>query len=448
MKQLLLKINKLLEVNFNAKHYLQPNEDERRRINLVNYISIISMLNMLVYVVIYTLVDFQLFAPASYFLTLSSFVNVGIIWINKRGKHQLAKILLSLATPFSMLYIATVAFGKDPGFHVYLFVAAIIPLFLWNLRNNIYPVFLISIILIAYFIVEFVPLKLQHQITLSEDYIHIFRQTNIFVCFTAAGLAVVVYQWLHNKTEEQLVIQSEKLKISQKQKDNIYSIIGHDLRGPIGNFVQLTEIYTNNYIDNSEKERLELMSSIHSSSVSIMNLLENLLDWSKMQSGVKEISLSKFSLLDIVNETLTLYDDLLSKEKIHTTVNVKKSIELFADKYMVSTILRNLVSNAVKFTYQSGEITISANEKGSKVEICVGDSGIGLTDTDIKNLFDMEKVYKVTPLSKEKGSGLGLILCKDFVEAHKGKIWVESKVGEGTKFYFTLPKAEKLNLKS
>lgn len=442
MKQLIRKLNKLVEVNSNVEQYLRPDEDEQRRINLVNYFSLISTLTMLVYVFIYGIVDFQFFASASYFLILASSVNVGIIWINKRRKHQVAKLLLALTTPIYILYIATVLFGKEPGFHVYLFVAAIIPLFLWNLRNNIYPALIISSIIIAYFIVEFIPLNVQNHIVLSQGYIDIFRQTNIFVCFIVVGFAVVVYQWLYKKTEEQLVIQSEKLKISQKQKDKIYSIIGHDLRGPIGNFVNLTEIYINNYRNNSEEERLELMHSVHSSSVSIMNLLENLLDWSKMQSRAKEMYFMKFSLLDIVNETLMLFNDLLLKKELHITVKIRKSIELFADKHMVSTILRNLISNSAKFTSQSGKIIISAKENGSKVEICIEDSGIGLSDSDKENLFDMEKVYKITPLSKEKGSGLGLVLCKDFIEEHKGKIWVVSKVGEGTKFYFTLPKVD------
>lgn len=442
MNKTIEKLAKRLEVRISLEKNTGITPDEVRKINQVNYISVLSSLNMLGYVVVYMLLDFSLFSPAIYFLLIASALNFAIIWINKKGKHQLAKLLLAILTPFFMLYIAAIAFGKAPGFQVYLFVAAIIPLFLWNIRSEKITIVIIALTILAYSFVEFAPPIVTPLIELPQNYIYAFRLTNVFFCFTVVGIAVLIHFWLFKKMEKQLLIQTEKLKLTQQQKDRIYSIIAHDLRGPIGNFKGLTEIFIKNYNEHSMDKILELMKAMHKTSGSIQNLLENLLEWSVIQTGKKEKSLKNIRLGKIVENALEIHKDIIESKQQNVSLNIDKNIKIYADRNMVSTLLRNLISNALKFTRKKGNISISAKEVQSKVEVCVADSGLGLSGTELENLFDFQKVNQINPYSKEKGSGLGLLLCKEFVEEHDGKLWVESEVGKGSRFYFTLPRSE------
>jgi signal transduction histidine kinase len=416
-------------------------QDELRRIRIVNYISLISIANMLAYAIFYTVADFRLFRHAVIFLLTASFITLGVIFVNRQGKHLAAKIILSVLTPFVMSYIVIVAFGKAPGFQVYLLVAALIPLFLWDYKNKKYPVIIISAILIVYAFVEFFPPLMQPKILLSENYVYFFRLTNVFVCFVAAGTAIGIYLYLFRKTEKQLLKQTEELKISQAHKDKVYSIIAHDLRSPFGIFANLTDLFLENYSDHSDEQRLKIIQSMQHTSASLQNLLENLLDWSKMQSGNLEKSLKHLNLRKIAEESLALHKDLILKKEQEIEVDIDPGLLIYADKHMISTVFRNLISNAIKFTEQYGKISITALGNRTKIQVCIKDTGIGLSEKDIKNLFDIRNLDKISGESKERGSGLGLLLCKDFIESHEGKVWVESEPGKGSKFCFTLPKS-------
>lgn len=446
MNKIIGAIGKFLDVEIPDGLSSKISLDEQRRIRLINYISLISIVNMLSYVVIYCVVDPVLFSHASIFLSLSSIFTFGIILINKQGKHQLAKLLLAGITPLSMSYIAIVVFGKAPGFQVYLFVAAIIPLFLWDFEQIKYPVTFIIIILLVYTFIEFFPPLFLPKISLPESYIHIFRLTNVAVCFVAAGLAIITYQVLYRKKEKQLIKQTEELKISQAHKDRVYSIIAHDLRSPFGTLAGLTELFIEEYDEHSDRDCIEIIKSMQHTSASLQNLLENLLDWSRMQSGNLEKSLKHLNLRKIAEETLALHKELIVKKGHITEVDIDSNLVAYADRHMVSTVFRNLISNAIKFTSQQGKISISAKGNHNKIKVCIKDSGIGLSKHDLENLFDIQRVDKISTRGQEKGTGLGLLLCKEFVESHEGEVWVKSEPGRGSEFCFTLPKSERMDL--
>jgi signal transduction histidine kinase len=441
MSKIWNKFIKYLDVKFSDEVLSKLSQDELRKIRLVNYISLISIINMLSYAILYILLDFRLFQYACIILSIASVLTFGIIIINKQGYYLLAKILISVLTPFYMSYIAAVVFGTAPGFQVYLFVAAIIPLFLWNYEQKKYPILIIAAILIVYALIEFFPPFVQPRIVLPENYVYYFRLTNVSVCFLAAGLAIGTYQFLYRKKEEQLIKQTEELKISQAHKDQVYSIIAHDLRTPFGTFAGLTELFIDEYDEYSDENRLEIIRSMQHTSVSLQNLLENLLDWSRMQSGYLEKSLTHLNLRKIAEESLSLHKELIRKKEQKTEVDIDSDLMIYADQHMVSTVFRNLISNAIKFTTQHGKIYISAKGNHKKIQVCIKDSGIGLSKSDLKNLFDIQSAGKISGSNREKGSGLGLLLCKDFIESHDGKVWVESEIGRGSKFCFTLPKS-------
>lgn len=435
------KIAKFPDVSFSEDELKSVGPDEQRRINLVNYIGLISIANMAGYALVYTLLDFRLFLHAILFLALSTIITLAIIIVNKNGKYSASKILLATITPLFMFYIAAVVYGKAPGFQVYLFVAAIIPLFLWNYRQRKYPIIIIAAILFAYVLVEFFPPLFQPVIVLPENYIYYFRLTNISVCFIAAGAAIGTYQFLYRKKEEQILKQTEELKISQAHKDKVYSIIAHDLRSPFGTFANLTEVFIDEYDEHSDSSRIEIIQSMNQTSGSLQNLLENLLDWSRMQSGSLEKSLKHLNLRKIAEESLALHKDLILKKEHNTELEIDSGIMIYADHHMVSTVFRNLISNAIKFTTKKGKISISAQSNHKKIRVCVEDTGSGLSEMDLNNLFDIRNTENIATKSAAKGSGLGLLLCKEFIESLDGKVWVESEIGRGSRFYFTLPKS-------
>ncbi|MEE9431342.1 MAG: PAS domain S-box protein [Melioribacteraceae bacterium] len=242
------------------------------------------------------------------------------------------------------------------------------------------------------------------------------------------------------RMNEMLQESEERLKELNGSKDKFFSIISHDLRSPFTSITGFSEVMMEDIDTLSKEEIKDFASSIHKTSKNVYNLLENLLQWSRIQTGRIEFNPNKISLSEVVDEVIALYQVNAARKKITLFSNLEVEIFIRADKFMLETILRNLISNSIKFTKQTGEISISAKElkNENKVEITVEDTGVGMS-SDIKNkLFKIDEHVTTKGTDKEKGTGLGLILSKEFVEKHEGEIWVESELGVGSKFKFTL----------
>ena len=237
----------------------------------------------------------------------------------------------------------------------------------------------------------------------------------------------------------------EALKESNKTKDKFFSIIAHDLRGPLGNITALSEMMVNKDIGKCNPESVKKMfEMIHKSSERTFGLLENLLEWSRIQTGRIVFNPVKINSQDLIEEAIAVAEINASKKNIQISVITDKYFVVYADVHMISTVIRNLLSNAIKFTPDGGSVKVNCtralNEKGEKIiKIVVSDTGIGMRPENINNLFKIEESKSSPGTAGEKGSGLGLILCKEFVEKHGGKIWVESEIDKGSTFYFTIP---------
>ena len=224
-------------------------------------------------------------------------------------------------------------------------------------------------------------------------------------------------------------------------KDKFFSIIAHDLKTPFNALLG----YANLIAVSIEKSDLALTSKyanqIHTSSVNAYNLLENLLIWSGSQTGSFKFSPEVVSIKNSVSENIKLVVNQALVKNINVLNEVDKK-DVLADKYMIDTVIRNLLTNAIKFTHPDGEIRVSSFEKENKIEICVADNGIGIEKEDIDKLFRIDTKHTTTGTMEEKGTGLGLLLCKEFIEKHGESLWVESEPGKGSKFKFTLKKAD------
>jgi signal transduction histidine kinase len=170
-----------------------------------------------------------------------------------------------------------------------------------------------------------------------------------------------------------------------------------------------------------------------------MDLLLNLMEWSRSQTGRMEFNPEYFDLASSINKIILLYVDIAEQKSITIKNILPYKASVFADIAMISTVLRNLISNAIKFTMPGGKIIVSAMEKQNEIIFSVSDNGVGISKNSIEKLFRIDQSYSTTGTNKETGTGLGLILCKEFVEKNHGKIWVESEEKKGSTFYFTLP---------
>ncbi len=252
------------------------------------------------------------------------------------------------------------------------------------------------------------------------------------------------------KTHLDLYRQSKRLEKQSKElqdlivtKDKFFSIIAHDLRGPLGGFMQLTEMMAADFNDFTNDQQKEMIIELSHSSRNIFNLLENLLEWSRMQQGQVSFLRQDINLQELASECIHTLMDSIRNKSIQIEFDIPDAQKVFADKHMIQSVIRNLVSNAVKFTPRGGKVHISANtsENGTLVFI-VRDTGIGMNHMMISNLFRINVNIRRPGTEGEQSSGLGLLLCKEFVEKHSGELWVESEEGKGSAFYFTIPESK------
>ena len=438
MKGFVQFVSRFVHGNFRADVGNLHTKAEMRRIRLVNYIGLISITSMMSYAVFYMVFDIELFLPAILFLSASSMIALGVIVINNKGFHNLAKILLALLNPMFMSSVSTWIFGPAPGFHTFLFAAIMIPLFLWSVKDLGYLIFFMGLGLSLYIAIEFFPPIFDSLINLPDNYLKTFRSSSILISFIASAAAIIVYIELSNKQETRLVQQAKELEISHQHRDMVYSIVAHDLRGPFKGLMGITDLLLRQFDDRKYLEEIKHIKAIYNSSKVLDNLLDNLLNWAKMQSGNLVIDRKPFNLKNNVDEVISVLNDLLGAKTLTFINKVDPRLHVVADSNMVSTVLRNLLSNAIKFTPKGGEIGITAKLVNRIVELCIHDSGVGIPEDDIKKLFNIQTKLSTSGTNNEKGSGLGLILCKDFIEANGGEIWAKSELGRGSKFYFTL----------
>jgi signal transduction histidine kinase len=242
------------------------------------------------------------------------------------------------------------------------------------------------------------------------------------------------------QSEDKIKQKNVELQKINIEKDKFFSIIAHDLRNPFNLFLGFTKLMAEEMDTLSIKEIHDISSTMRSVSTNLYRLLENLLNWARMQQGLTPFNPEVVQLLLIVNECLSTVLDTAKDKGIEIASDIPGSITVFADIKMLQTVFRNLVSNAVKFTANGGKVDLSAKVIRDKtVEISVIDTGIGMNDEMVDNLFRLDVQTNREGTNGEPSTGLGLMISKDFIEKQGGKLWVKSEEGKGSDFKFTLP---------
>ena len=272
----------------------------------------------------------------------------------------------------------------------------------------------------------------------------IWVQTDKIPFLNAQGDIIGIIGFVVNITErkaadDKIQKMNEELKELNFTKDKFFSIIAHDLKSPFQGLIGYSQILLEQNDTFSADDRKESINSIYQLSKNTFELLDNLLVWSRMQTGRISFDPDIFNLYQELLPTIDILTHAAKKKNITMDNYCDKRIIVQADKNMLSTVFRNLISNAIKFTNQGGRIIVSSERVGKNLELSINDNGVGIEEKVLNNLFRIDQNISRLGTAEEKGTGLGLILCQEMIQMHKGKIWAESVSGKGSKFTFSIP---------
>ena len=259
----------------------------------------------------------------------------------------------------------------------------------------------------------------------------------LLACILAAYILVLAYK--NNNFQNNIIDLNKMVMKDSVEKDKFFSIVSHDLMNPFNALLGFSQMLTVS-AKNGDKEDCEEYSLIvHQSTKRILNLLQNLLVWSRMQNGKMEYTPKSVKIDELVSNTMMIIAPIAQNKEIDLQWNVKNDISATLDSNMIGSVLQNLVTNAIKFTERGGSINVKAYTEANNLNITVSDTGVGMHEDMLGKLFMLDKNSSSRGTDDEVGTGLGLIICKEFIESHQGRIWVESTLGEGSTFCFSIP---------
>lgn len=389
----------------------------------------------------------------SHFLLMVFFIIIGSLFSYYKRNKSLNKKFIEFL--FYVIFFVGIFFGVSittldqlitSAITPFLFICILIPMTLL-----IKPLISFSLFIIAY-ILFYIALPF----TQNNTEVLLSNRVNGFT-FTGIGMFLAFIMWRNTirRFEQERTIKQQKadlensyitlsetaknLTIANATKDKFFSIIGHDLRGPFNGVLGFTELIETEYAQGSTKNLIEYTNFINSSARQAYILLENLLLWANSQRGNLNYEPSLFQINQMIKDIFSLLQATANTKKISLNLNAEKEYFVFLDEKMVETIFRNLISNALKYTRDRGEINVSIAATSDSISISVADNGIGIKPERLEKLFILEHNISTKGTKGENGSGLGLILCKEFVAQNKGSITVKSEPNVGSKFTVTFP---------
>jgi two-component system sensor histidine kinase/response regulator len=258
---------------------------------------------------------------------------------------------------------------------------------------------------------------------------------------TAQNVRILEHTQQVEQLNQKLNKQNQELKEANATKDKFFSIVSHDLRSPFSSIISFTDLLIQS-IDEFNKEKLQDFAiHLKESTENTYKLLENLLNWARAQRGKLTFNPEKIDLYTLVNENIKLLDTIAKEKNLYLSASNFEEVYVIADADMINTVIRNLFSNAIKFTKQGGAIQAKCEylPEDDLIAVSISDNGIGMDDETLNKLFDLSEHHTTRGTNNEPGTGLGLILCKEFIELNSGTIQVKSEQGKGSSFTFTLP---------
>jgi len=259
----------------------------------------------------------------------------------------------------------------------------------------------------------------------------------LMACILAAYILFLAYK--NDRFQNNIIDLNKKVMKDSVEKDKFFSIISHDLMNPFNALLGFSEMITVAAKNGNQEDCVEYSLIVHQSTKRILNLLQNLLVWSRMQNGKMKYTPKPVKIDELISNTMMIIAPIAQNKEINLDWNVNKDITATIDTNMIGSVLQNLVTNAIKFTERGGRVTVNAYTESNHLNFTISDTGVGISEEQLNKLFKLDKTSSSRGTDDEVGTGLGLIICKEFIEAHQGKIWVESIPKEGSTFYFTIP---------
>lgn len=424
-------------------HYEISQENTRRAF----YLSLIAIPVSIIHIVLFALklknvigTEHQWVVSIIYshisILILTTFCSalLFVFFYRSKKNNLLSKICTNV-----ILFFLLIMGGVIASFDQYV-TSAITPFFnttmivglFFLIRPLFSTIYFIASYLVFYFAIS--------QTQVNQD-ILISNQVN-GISISAIGLCLSIILWRSNltriKQRQQITRQNKALFESNAEKDKFFSIIAHDLKSPFNSILGFSDLLVKQMGEKDYDGIDQYADIIQQSSKSAMDLLMNLMEWSKAHTGRMEFQPEYFELNELIKESELLFTGAIIQKKICMTINIPNRTVVFADKNMIRTLMRNLISNAIKFTHSEGSIILSVVKNQDEIIVSVSDTGVGISEESINKLFRIDENYSTLGTQNEKGTGLGLILCKELIEKHSGKIWCESEIGKGSIFYFSL----------
>jgi signal transduction histidine kinase len=290
---------------------------------------------------------------------------------------------------------------------------------------------------------------------LLSNLLYLFSTATLFIGLLVVIILVQIYliKWLTNRNlklliqknhelesiNQKLLLSENRLKKMNMSKDRLFSIISHDLRNPMNALLGLAEILNKNIAKLSGERIIKYSGIIYTSAHSIYSQIESLLEWSRAQSNNIQYKPELFDLRPLILNVFTLFELAAFNKKIDLLCQIDNANMVYADRETIALVLRNLIDNGIKFTKEGGKVIVTSKKIDNFVEVSVTDTGIGISNDDLSKLFRFDEVFTRSGTRGEQGTGLGLIMCKEFIEINKGKINVTSHNQSGSTFYFSIP---------
>jgi len=453
-------INQLLSLLYKIKSigFTQQMDDyEKRKLGIFNQLNFFQLLAGIIVPVLGLFPNDKIPGSACFAALLPAMLTIVVLCFNYYQKYESALIAYFIVHPFltCVIYLNGVNLGVDLNFILY----GVLSVFF--LKDIGLMLFTIAFSMISYFILSVIWKQYQYGLATANMSVFLFNQA-LAIAFIFYGLLLIKREnngYQHNilnknealgernkKIQKQkkeiaekaklLTIQTEELTELNTVKNKLFSVISHDLKSPMYALRKVFQNVQQHHL--SAKEIKELIPHVNNDLDYTISLMENLLQWSKSQMEAHAIESSQVNVSQLINEVLKLLHLQAEAKQIYIETKNIAPVYVLADKEMINLVLRNLVSNAIKFTPQQGSISIGVNEQHSFVEVYVQDNGTGMS-TEVLKKINENNYYTTKGTASESGTGLGLMLCKEFLVKNGGQMFIESKEGEGSTVSFTLP---------
>ncbi|MGL1886946.1 MAG: HAMP domain-containing histidine kinase [Reichenbachiella sp.] len=350
-----------------------------------------------------------------------------------------------LTIPIVILIAIPFVLANNSLFFWYPFIPvalSVITYFLYDIKEE--KATIMSIVglyaLFTFFSVDILELMLGH--FPIQEYItkrQVIYRTNPLLIFAFINI-IMYYAFKQVQKNETLLLEAKsELEQANAAKDKFFSILSHDLKGSFSSALGLSKLMHDRFDQTDPKELKSYSEMLYRSCDNTQNLLNSLLEWSRTQTGSLKFRPELIDFNKILDETLVILSNIAEEKSISIINKVEASIPLFADHHMIKSILRNIISNSLKFTREGGTITVNSMTNVNHLTISIADTGVGMSPITLSKLFELDSKISEPGTNNEKGTGLGLLLVKEFTDQHQGRIWVESEEGQGSQFHIELP---------